>query len=242
MQILTSMQGFCLHKLTQSLGHLFPTCCAFCFDRGQYSICPSCLRDLLKSLTIKKCIICGTPNPTWICKYCLHAQWAFDQSIVMCHASDRLTALVVACHEFGAIHKLPAILYAWQCFNRRQMAPVDLVIPLPEPFVISQKRGFWLALLLAKKWAQLVDTPYNRKMIFIHDNGNLSARAANIPSFYLNPQVAQMAFCQYRRVVIVMPCLLKEFVLHELAQLLKQQGVQWVGYWSLTRQIKKDFY
>jgi predicted amidophosphoribosyltransferase len=229
-------------KLTAVIHQLLPSCCALCDARQVDSICSPCLKEILELHEAKKCIMCGSQSPTWVCKYCFYAHWAFDQTIVLCQDTSRLLPLIQACNRFGIIAKLPAILYAWQVCNFRHMTPVDVIIPLPEDLQVSKNRGFWFALELAKKWSTLTKTPYKSDIIHMVHTGNASPQLENLPSFYINPLVTRMNTLHNLRVAIVMPHLLSEFVLHAFASLLKDQGVKWIAFWVLARDAKKDFY
>ena len=220
---------------------LFPNCCALCQLRQQQAICESCLLQLRNQSVHRRCIICGTPHLTWVCKSCKYAKWSFDQSLVLCDASCRLIPLVKGSDEFGQINHLPAIFYAWHVLNSRTMAPVDLLLPLPELFIKSKKRGFWFSLILVKKWSRLTRTPYNKELICISATGNKYSEI-NMPRYYLDRRYLNSDVLQNKRIAIVMPLMQSEHVLHVLASQLKNQGVRWVAYWALTRKPKKDFY
>jgi len=227
-------------QLSQIMRFLLPCCCVLCQLRQEHSICDLCLTELTAQMQSKNCLLCGSPNLTWVCKYCLYAKWSFDQTILLCHESSRLTPLIKACHDHGKIKQLSAILYAWQHFNLRHMAPVDLIIPLPQSPKIAKQHGYWLALEIVKKLSYFVKTPYNTKILVIQ---NPSAHTNMVwPSFKLN----QTVLCNHSlinlRISIVMPILHSELVLNDLARLFKSQGVRWVAFWALTRSAKKDFY
>ena len=184
--------------------------------------------------------MCGTPHKTWVCKSCQYAKWSFDQSLVLCDESSRLIPLIKGCDEFGQINNLPAIFYAWHILNFKKMTPVDLLIPLPELFTHSKKRGFWFALILVKKWSQLTRTPYIKALISIDTTANKSAEM-NMPLYYVDPKYLHTDVLWNKRIAIVMPLRQSEHVLNALASQLKNQGVRWVAYWSLTRKPKKDY-
>ena len=230
-----------LRVLNQIIPLLFPNCCALCQLRQKHAICGSCLFQLRNHLVHMRCIICGTPHPTWVCKSCQYAKWSFDQALILCDESSRLIPLVNGGDEFGQIKYLPAIFYAWDIFNFRKMPPIDLLIPLPEQFAKSKKRGFWFALLLVKKWSRLTRTPYNKDLIGISSTGTKYSEI-NMPLYYLNPSYLNTELLQNKRIAIVMPLMQSERVLHVLASHLKNQGVRWVAYWCLTRKSKKDYF
>ncbi len=188
-----------------------------------------------------RCIICGTPHQTWICKSCKYAKWSFDQTLLLCDESSRLITLIKGSDEYGRINSLPAIFYAWQTINLKKMTPVDLLLPLPELFTTSKKRGYWFALILVKKWSQLTRTPYNKELICISQIGTSHAEM-NMPFYYLNSKYLKTDLLQNKRIAIVMPFMQSEHVLHLLATQLKDHGVTWVAHWSLTRKPKKDYY
>jgi hypothetical protein len=114
------------------------------------------------------------------------------------------------------------------------MTPVDIIIPLPEKSLISQKRGFWFALELTKNFSHLAKTPYNKDLIIWKDK--------NPPLFEINNKFLRSFFFHKKRVAIVMPYFLSEMVLNNLAKLLKAHGALWVTYWVLTKNSKKEFY
>ncbi len=227
-------------QLSQILRFLLPCCCALCQLRQEHSICDLCLTELTAQMQASKCLLCGSPNRTWVCKYCFYAKWAFDQTILLCHESSRLIPLIKACNDRGEIKQLPAIVYAWHHYNLRHMAPVDLIIPLPQNPKISKQFGYWFSLELAKKWSRLVKTPYNTKILLIQDLTPHKNMA--LPSFKLNPLVLCSNHLYNLRISIIMPILQSELVLNDLALLFKGQGVKWVAFWALTRPAKKDFY
>jgi len=229
-------------KLTAVIHQLLPSCCALCDSRQADSICATCLKEILALNEVRKCIVCGSQHPTWVCKYCFYAHWAFDQTIVLSNESSRLIPLIQTCNRFGVIANLHAILYAWQVCNSRHMSPVYVIIPLPEDLQVSKNRGFWFALELAKKWSQLTNTPLQTGIILMVRAGRGGYQLENLSSFYINPLVTKMNTLHNLRVAIVMPHLLSEFVLHAIASLLKDQGVKWIAFWVLTRDAKKDFY
>jgi predicted amidophosphoribosyltransferase len=227
-------------QLSQIMRFLLPCCCALCQLRQEHSICDLCLTELTAQMHSNNCLLCGSPNRTWVCKYCFYAKWAFDQTLLLCPESSRLIPLIKACNDHGKIQQLPAILYAWQHFNFRRMAPVDLLIPLPQSPKISKQHGYWLALELAKKWSYFVKTPYNTKILLTQD---LNPHTDMVwPSFKLNQTFLYTHSILNLRISIVMPILHSELVLNDLAQLFKAQGVKWVAFWALTRSTKKDFY
>jgi predicted amidophosphoribosyltransferase len=133
-----------------------------------------------------------------------------------------------------------AIFFAWDIFNFRKMPPIDLLIPLPEPFAKSKKRGFWFALLLVKKWSRLTRTPYNKDLIGVNATDTKYSEN-NMPLYYLNLSFLNTDLLKNKRIAIVMPLMQSEHVLDVLASHLKNQGVRWVAYWSLTRKSKKDY-
>jgi len=227
--------------LNQIIPLLFPNCCALCQLRQKHAICSSCLSPLRNQSVHMRCLICGTPNQTWVCKSCQYAKWSFDQSLVLCDESSRLVPLIKGSDEYGQIKYLPAIFFAWHILNFRKMPPVDLLIPLPELFAKSKKRGFWFALILVKKWSRLIRTPYNKDIIGVSESGTKYSEM-NIPLYYLKSKYLNTELLQNKRIAIVMPLMQSEHVLHLLASQLKNQGVRWVACWSLTRKPKKDCY
>jgi len=230
-----------LHVLNQIIPLLFPNCCALCQLRQKHAICNSCLSQLRNQSVQMRCLICGTPNQTWVCKSCQYAKWSFDQSLVLCDESSRLIPLIKRSDEFGQIKYLPAIFFAWRILNSRKMPPVDLLIPLPELFAKSKKRGFWFALILVKKWSRLTRTPYNKDLIGVNAISTKYSEM-NMPLYYLDSRNLNIDLLKNKRIAIVMPLMQSEHVLHILASHLKNHGVRWVAYWSLTRKPKKDHY
>ena len=220
--------------LSQIIRLLFPSCCALCQLRQRDAICEACILKLRNQSIHMRCIICGRPHQTWVCKSCQYAKWSFDQSLVLCDESSRLIPFIKDCDEYGQIKHLPAIFYAWLVLNFRKMPPVDLLIPLPELFSMSKARGFWFALILVKKWSRLTRTPYNKDLIGIEATASQCGEM-NIASYYLKPRYLSADLLQNKRIVIVMPLMQSKYVLHLLASQLKSHGVRWVAYWSLTR-------
>ena len=213
---------------------LFPNCCAICHLRQDQTICHICLHKLIQHNNLRKCILCACLCNTLLCKYCLHAKPAFDQTITLCYETSFLISLIRRCDLRGSINVLPSLYKAWEVINFRNMTPVDFIIPLPEKSLISQKRGFWFALELTKYFSQLAKTPYNKDLIIWKDK--------NPSLFELNNKFARSFFFHNKRIAIVMPYFLSEMVLNNLAKLLKAHGVVWVSYWVLTKNSKKEFY
>jgi predicted amidophosphoribosyltransferase len=122
------------------------------------------------------------------------------------------------------------------------MTPVDLILPLPETICVSQQRGFWFSLELAKKLSQLTKTPYNKDLLHLNNKSSLPLRETLSDMFTLNHDIAKSILVHRKRVAIVMPYMISEFILNDLAKNLKAHGSLWVSYWVLTRKLKKDSY
>ena len=84
-------------KLTAVIHQLLPSCCALCDSRQADSICVPCLKEILKLNEVRKCIVCGSQHPTWVCKYCFYAHWAFDQTIVLSNESIESYIVLFVC-------------------------------------------------------------------------------------------------------------------------------------------------
>jgi predicted amidophosphoribosyltransferase len=217
----------------QLLANFQPTCCALCFERQAYSICNRCLTDLQYNEDSKKCLICGRPNFTWVCKSCATAKRSFDQTICLYQDTSRLFSLVKSC-DAGKLAFLPALMQAWQHSCEKKMLPVDLMVPLPESIRKSQSRGFWFALEFAKCLQKLNGTEIESNYIVYSEQENQQH------TFALNPQMNHLHPFLGKRIAVVIPYLKWDYPAQQFAFLLKKHGARWVTYWVLIRNSQKE--
>jgi len=229
-----------LKKINSLVPLLFPNCCAICHVRQDKEICHTCLNNLIQHSASKKCILCACLEKKLLCKYCLHAKHFFDQTIILCYETSYLIPLIRRCDLHGAIFLLPSIFKAWQVANLRHMTPVDLILPLPEIPNISQQRGFWFSLELAKKLSRLTKTPYNTDLVYLNSKSDLLLKGTISDMFNINIDLAKSILVNRKRIAVVMPYMISESILSDLAKTLKEHGALWVSYWVLTRKLKKD--
>ena len=231
-----------LKKINSLVPLLLPSSCAICHVRQDNEICHTCLGQLIQYASSRKCIVCACLDKKLLCKYCLYAHHFFDQTIILCFETSFLVPLIRRCNVHGSIILLPSILKAWQIINSRHMSPVDIILPLPEPPTLSQKRGFWFSLELTKKLSQITKTPYNKDLIFLNNKPSLFLKEPLSEIFKINNELANSILVNQKRIAIVMPFMISESILNDLAKILKAHGALWVSYWVLTRKLKKDSY
>jgi predicted amidophosphoribosyltransferase len=182
--------------------------------RQTHSICSECINRLSLDQPSRTCITCGQLNLTWLCKGCKKNPWAFDETIVMAHDTNRLFSILMAVQR-GNLQHLSALVEAWSISCKRKMGPVDVLIPFPESQQACQKRGFWFALEFAKKlqaWNHAKIKP---------------SRSLELPLHNL-------------RVAIVLPYMQWTYPVQELALCLRSLGARWITNWVLIRQSKKE--
>jgi hypothetical protein len=231
---------FTKNKLTRALHVLQPSCCSFCHCRQVNPICHSCLKRLKADSHFHQCLICGKPNLSWVCKSCGTADWAFDQTVVLANETSRLVPTVHAFHQYGQITELAVILYAWKMIKLSRVAPVDLIIPFPENLNISQSRGFWSALELAKTWGKLIHSPYNQELITVMSNPLTQRMSPVIHPFQINTELISTFSITDFRIAIILPYMQSPHQLHEVAKILKKHGARSVINWVLIRNSSKE--
>jgi hypothetical protein len=166
---------------------------------------------------------------------CIFARRSFDETIAINPETSKLYPLVCDC-ENGRIENLPSFILAWQVTAQRKMHPVDLMIPFPESIKKSQKRGFWFALELAKKFQITYQIPFERSLIesFEEDNESYTFKIRS-----KNPNPLPL---HNFRVAIILPYMKKDYPVEKLALFLKKLGARWVSVWVLIRDSKKEDY
>ncbi len=231
---------FIKKKLVHPLQHLQPTCCVFCQQRQAQPICYFCLNALRENLNYRQCLICGKPNLTWVCKACANASWSFDQTVALANETSRLMATVKAFHYHGHFSQMVSILYAWKILISKRITPVDLIIPFPEDVKISQERGFWSALELAKKWSRLTKTPYISDLLTYHSKESNVSKYSVFYPFKINTELLSIFSITNFRIAVILPHMQKPHLLHETAKLLKAHGARYVINWVLIRDCTKE--
>ena len=145
--------------------------------------------------------------------------------------------MVKAFHQYGQINQLNAILYAWKMIKLSKVAPVDLIIPFPENRTLSQTRGFWSALELAKIGGKLTHSPHSSELITVSAHQHLSSV---IHSFQINVELISTFSINDFRIAIILPYMHRPHQLHEVAKILKKYGARSVINWVLIRDSSKE--
>jgi predicted amidophosphoribosyltransferase len=228
------------NKLTHIAHLLQPSCCNFCQQRQSEPVCSSCLRELKENLNYRQCLICGRPHLSWVCQSCHTAGWAFDQTVALANETSRLVPCVKAFHLHGHIAQLAVIQYAWAIIKHPKMAPVDLIIPFPENLKVSQSRGFWSALELAKTWSKLSKSPYCRGLITASPHPLAQKKDVATHSFQMNVEIISTLPITNFRIAIILPYMHRPHQLHEIAKILKNYGARSVINWVLIRDSSKE--
>ena len=213
--------------------HILPTCCVICLMRQTHSICSECINRLSLDQPSRTCITCGQLNLTWLCKGCKKNPWAFDETIVMAHDTNRLFSILMSVQR-GKLQHLSALVEAWSISCKRKMGPVDVLIPFPESQQACQKRGFWFALEFAKKLQAWNHAKIRTELI------QWAPMQNGLYSLKIKPSRSLELPLHNLRVAIVLPYMQWTYPVQELALCLRSLGARWITNWVLIRQSKKE--
>jgi ComF family protein len=226
--------------LKNNLSEWSPQACVLCGQTTQqHALCPACIRDLPR-LRAEICYQCGLPlDVTAIpgpCGHCQQHTPAYDRVISGFAYAQPISQLVAKLKFRGQIQlaRLFGELLVIQIASLGSHAQAVLPVPLHPKRL--RHRGFNQALEIARPVSRQLSLPILHDTVYRCRNTQPQAeqpagwRAQNIQgAFELNKSVA------YKQVAIVDDVMTSGHTVNEIAQLLRQAGVEQIEVWCVAR-------
>ncbi len=229
-----------MYEIVASIARWFstPTVCVLCDHRHAkpVAICDKC--TLLFSPLENPCQYCSralSNQDFLICGECLRKKPAFDRVMTGYRYEEPLRTLL---HEFkykGALHLRTFLAQLMMTTFDTEASRADCIIPIPLHTQRMKQRGFNQAAELAKLISKKINIKYDPKLCTKIRNTspqvglNAQERQKNLRhSFKAKPS-------SYHYVLLIDDLLTTGSTAHEMAKILKQQGVQRVDVWCCAR-------
>ena len=221
--------------------YLLPPTCILCGNTGfnGRDICASCYQRLLRNnLCCYRCaVVFETPATSpLLCGRCLSTQPAFDETYAPFIYQGEMRHLITSL-KFGAHYKNARLLGLLLADHLKQTAQSpDLILPIPLHKARYRQRGFNQAIEIAKTVSKELQIPLDLISCLRHrDTPHQTAltakqRRKNMKNAFsiINPVPVQ-------HIAILDDVMTTGSTAHELAALLKKEGVGKVDVWVCAR-------
>lgn len=225
--------------LINNLSCWLPQACYLCGQPNRHqALCPACFRDLPRLAARCCCPQCGRPlaTPDLPCGHCLRDAPAYDRVISGFAYANPISQLVGKLKFQGRIQL--ARLFGELLLERAADtdSTAQAILPVPLHSRRLRQRGFNQALEIARPLARGLHLPILSDAILRQrDTLPQSSQTATRRRHNVRGAFSLLRVPPYRRLAIVDDVMTSGHTVNEIAQLLRQAGVERIEIWCVAR-------